>query len=88
VEVTAQVVDVQAAHVVPPKTWLTLLDGVPSIIGIKTVVIVLSHMKVEEMLMLCFTTQIIPSMSDSGKLIKAIGVHAVEEVLHVMFKPT
>jgi len=82
------VVDAQAAHVVLLKTWLILLDGVLSIIGIKTAVIALSHIKVEEMLMLCFTTPIIPSMSDFGKLIKAIGVNVVEEVLHVMFKPT
>ena len=86
--VTAQVADAQAVHVVQPKTWLTLMDGVPNTAGTKTVVTALSHTKVEEMPTLCFTTPTEHSMLDSGKSINQTGVHAVEDVPHAIFNQT
>jgi len=88
VVVTAQVADAQAAHVVLPKTWLTLMDGVPNTVGTKTVVTVSFHTKVEETPTLCFTTPTELSMSDSGKSTNQTGVHAVVDMPHVIFNQT
>lgn len=86
-EETAQVENVPAVHVEQQKTWLTFQDGARSTAGIKTAVNALFRMKVEEMLMPCFTTLTTLLMSDFGKLTKSIGVHAVEEEPHVTFSP-
>jgi hypothetical protein len=88
VEVTAQVENVQAAHVVQLRHQVILLDGVLNIIGTKPVVNVLSHTKVEEMDTLCFTILTVLSMLDSGKSIKATGQPVVEELPHVISNQT
>ena len=64
------------------------MDGVPNIVGTKTVATVSSHTKVEEMPMLCFTTPTEHSMLDSGKSINQTGAHAVEDMPHAIFNQT
>lgn len=82
-----QVEDAQAVHVVPHVLWLTSAAGVPDIHGIKIVADVLSHMKVEEMPMLCYSILMDLLMLDSGKLTVLTGMLAVEEAHHVDLKP-
>ena len=80
--------DAQAVHVVLPKIWLILVDGVPNTAGTKLVANVSFHTKVEETLTPCFTTLTELSMSDFGKSTNLTGVHAVEDMPHVIFKKT
>ena len=87
-EVTVQVVNVQAAHVAPPKIWATSLDDVPNTDGTKIAATASSHTNLEEMLTPCFTTPMVPLMSDFGKLTNQTGHHAVEEKPHAISKPT
>ena len=87
-EGTVQVDDVQAAHAVPPKTWLIFRDGVAGTIGIKAVADASFHMKVEETQMPCSTTQMEVTTLDSGKSMILTGDNAMEEMLHVTFKAT
>jgi hypothetical protein len=76
--------DVQVALVELNLRELISQDGVRNMVGIKIVADVLYHMKVEEMLMLCFSIQTDLMMLDSGKLMISIGVNAMEEIPHAI----
>jgi hypothetical protein len=82
----AQVVDVQVVHVVLNGLQLILVPGVLDIHGVKIAADVLYHMKVEEMLMLCYLILMDLLMLDSGKLIVLTGMLVVEVIHHADFK--
>lgn len=80
--------DAQAAHVVLLKKSPTLEAGVPSTAGIKPAANALSHTKVEETVMPCFTTPTVPLTLDSGKSINQTGTPAAEEAPHAICNQT